>query len=66
MQIDFYYRTFLELKEKKELGFIDPENIMASLNKQMRDALLCNPSGYSDDEVCQILALDGKKIVGCV
>ena len=66
MQIDFYYRTFGELKEEKELGFIDSASIMASLNDKMRDAVLCNPSGFTNDEVCQILALDGKKIVGCV
>lgn len=66
MQIDFYYRTFGELQEKKELGLIDSDNIMASLNDKMRDAVLCNPSGFTNDEICQILALDGKKIVGCV
>ena len=64
MQIDFYYRTFGELKANKELGFNDPYNIMASLNPKMREAVLHNPSGYRDDEVCQILALDGDVVVG--
>lgn len=66
MQIDFYYRTFGELKANKVLDFNDPHSIMASLNPKMREALLCNPAGYSDDETCQILALDGKKVVGCI
>ena len=66
MQIDFYYRTFRELKTQKDLGFIDPEGIMASLNDKMREAMLCNPSGYMDDETCQILALDGQRVVGCI
>lgn len=66
MQIDFYYRTFGELKVNKDLGFDDPEGIMASLNNRMREALLCNPSGYTDDETCQILALYEKRVVGCI
>lgn len=64
MQIDFYYRTFGELKTNKELGFNDPYNIMASLNPKMREAVLHNPSGYREDETCQILALDGDVVVG--
>ena len=64
MQIVFYYRTFGELKSKKDLGFEDPYNIMASLNDDMREAILNNPSRYEDDEICQILALDGNKVIG--
>ena len=64
MNICFYYRTFKELKANKELGLKDPHHIMASLNPQMREAVLHNPSGYKDDEECQILAVDGGVVVG--
>lgn len=65
MEINFYNRTFKELKENRVLGFKDPYHIMSSLGPKMREAMLHNPSGYSDDEVCQILAVDGDVVVGC-
>lgn len=61
----FVYRTYLELRENKTMSVKDPYRIMASLNHSMIEALLHNPSGYSDDEVCQILAVDGDVVVGC-
>ena len=64
MNIHFYNRTFGNLKEGSDLGVEDPYHIMSSLNDKMREAILNNPSGYKDDETCQILALDGKRVVG--
>lgn len=64
MHIDFFYRSFEKLKSKTDLGFKDPYHIMSSLNDKMREAVLNNPSGYEDNETCQILALDGEKVVG--
>lgn len=64
--IIFVERTFGEL----ECGLIpnvqDPFNILSSLTTKMRDAVLHNPSGYANDEVCQILALDGDTVIGCI
>lgn len=66
MSISFYNRTYKELKDDVELGFDDPYKIMSSLNPKMREAVLNNPSGYDEDEVCQILALDGNVVIGTV
>lgn len=65
MEISFYNLTFKEFKQNRALGFKDPYHIMSSLGPKMCDAVLNNPSGYKDDEVCQILALDGDVVVGC-
>lgn len=65
MEINFYNRTFKELKENRVLGFKDPYHIMSSLGPKMREAVLNNPTGYTEEEVCQILALDGDVVVGC-
>ena len=63
--VDFYNLTFRELKTQPDIHFTDPHNIASSLCKSMKEAVLNNPSGYSDDEVCQILALDNGIVVGC-
>lgn len=62
--IKFIERTFKELKNDSVNRVKDPYNIMSSLGPKMREAVLHNPSGYSEDEVCQLLALDGDKVVG--
>lgn len=64
MKIEFYYRTFGQLQKNEQLNVKDPYRIMASLNPKMREAVLHNPSGYSDGEVCQILGVDGDVVVG--
>ena len=63
--IEFYNLTFAELKTKPNIEFKDPYNIASTLNSEMKKAILVNPSGYREDEVCQILALDGDVVVGC-
>ena len=62
--IRFIERTFGELEKGVVPDVKDPYNIMASLGPKMREAVLHNPSGYREDEVCQILALDGDLVVG--
>lgn len=62
--IKFIERTFGELEKGIVPEVKDPYHIMASLGPKMREAVLHNPSGYKDDEVCQILAVDGDKVVG--
>lgn len=64
--IRFIERTFGELEKGIVPNVKDPYRIMASLGPNMREALLHNPSGYKDDEICQILALDGDKVVGTI
>lgn len=64
--ISFINRTFGELKQGISPIVKDPYNIMASLGPKMRDAVLNNPSGFLDDEVCQILALNDDVVVGTV
>lgn len=64
MEPKFYCRYFSELKANTDIGVKDPYHIMSSLGPKMREAILHNPSGYKDDEVCQILALDGDVVVG--
>lgn len=63
--IQFYNLTFRELKNKPDRVFSDPHSIASSLCESMKTAILNNPSGYREDEVCQILALDGDIVVGC-
>lgn len=65
MEIHYYNRTFKDLKAGRDIGVRDPYHIMSSLTPKMREAVLNNPSGYSDDEICQILALDKDVVVGC-
>lgn len=62
--ISFISRTFGELVNGKTPEVRDPYKIMATMNPSMREAVLHNPSGFKDDEVCQILALDGDTVVG--
>ena len=62
--IIFINRTFDQLERDEVPNVKDPYKIMASLGHKMREAVLHNPSGYSKDEVCQILALDGDIVVG--
>lgn len=62
--IKFIERTFGELEKGIVPDVKDPYHIMASLGPKMREAVLHNPSGYRDDEACQILALDGNVVVG--
>lgn len=64
MEIEFYYKTYAELKSNKDLGIEDTYHIMSSLTEKMKDAVLHNPSGYKDDETCQILALNDNIVVG--
>ncbi|NCB96918.1 MAG: hypothetical protein EOM36_00955 [Bacteroidia bacterium] len=63
--IEFYNLTFRELKTKTDRAFTDPHNIASSLCASMREAVLNNPSGYRENETCQILALDNDIVVGC-
>lgn len=63
-KIYFIKRTFGELKAGVMPDAVDPHRIMSSLGPKMREAVLNNPSGYKDDDVCQLLALDGKTVVG--
>lgn len=62
--IRFVNRTFGELERGETPSYKDPHGIMASLTEKMKDAVLNNPSGYREDEVCQILAIDGDVVVG--
>ena len=62
--IFFVNRTFGELERGEKPSYKDPHGIMASLTEKMKDAVLNNPSGYREDEVCQILAIDGDVVVG--
>lgn len=62
--IKFVKRTFGELKRKEIPEVKDLYGIMSSLGPKMRVSVLHNPSGYRDDEVCQILALDEDVVVG--
>lgn len=64
MDIHYYKRTFRELRENIELPFKDPYNIMSSMTSKRREVVLHNPSGCDDDDICQILALDGDVVVG--
>lgn len=63
--IEFYNLTFGELKSYSNRSYADPYNIASSLCEAMKEAVLHNPSGYQDEEVCQILALDNDVVVGC-
>lgn len=63
--IEFYNLSFRELLTKPDRAFSDPHNIASSLCRSMKEALLHNPSGFRDDEVCQILAIDNDVVVGC-
>lgn len=63
--IDFYSLTFRELRTQPDRHTLDPHNIANSLCASMKEAVLHNPSGFKDDEVCQILALDDDVVVGC-
>lgn len=63
--ISFYNLTFGELINGAKVSYKDPYNIASSLCNEMKNAVLHNPSGYSEDEVCQILALDEDIVVGC-
>lgn len=63
--IEFYNLTFRELKTQPDRIYRDPYNIASSLCKSMKEAVLNNPSGYKEDETCQILALDDDVVVGC-
>lgn len=62
----FVNRTFGELEKGEHPSYKDPYKIMASFTSSMREAVLHNPSGYSEEEICQILALDGDVVVGTV
>lgn len=62
----FVNRTFRELERGEASGLKDPYKIMVSLGPKMREAVLHNPAGYREDEVCQILAVDGDVVVGTV
>lgn len=62
--IRFIERTFGELEKGIAPEVKDTYSIMASFGPQMREAVLHNPSGYREDEVCQILALDGDVVIG--
>jgi len=62
--IHYYYRTVKDLRGNKILDFDDPENILDCLNENVRKTFLSNPSTLKDDDVCQIIALDGNKVVG--
>lgn len=64
--IRFIERTFGELEKGIVPDVKDPYNIMSSLGMKMREAVLNNPSGYREYEVCQILALDGNVVVGTI
>ena len=63
--VEFYNLTFRELKTHPDIKYTDPHNIASSLCQSMKKAVLNNPSGYRDDEVCQILAIDNGVVVGC-
>ena len=63
-KIKFIERTFGELERGIIPNVKDPYKIMSSLGPKMIEAVLHNPSGYSNNEVCQILALDGDVVVG--
>ena len=64
MEIHYYNRTIRELRENIEPPFQDPHHIMSSMSKGRINAVLNNPSGCDDTDVCQILALDGDVVVG--
>lgn len=64
MDFNEYFRTAEDLKTNKELGFDDSYHIMDTLNAKMKEAILNKPTGYIPDEVCQYVALDGKKVIG--
>lgn len=64
MEIHYYKRTFRELRENVKLPFQDPHHIMSSMNRGRKNAVLNNPSGCDDTDVCQILALDGDVVIG--
>ena len=63
--VEFYNLTFSELKSTPNIKYEDPYHIASSLCKSMKEAVLNNPSGYREDEVCQILAIDNGIVVGC-
>ena len=65
-KIHFYLRTLKELREGTVLNFEDPEGILNVMNEDVRSAFLANPNNYADDEICQIIALDGNVVVGSV
>ena len=64
VNIEFYYRTVADIKANKDLGFEDPKGILNVMSEDVKAALLANPSLLSENDVCQIIALDGKKVVG--
>lgn len=64
VNIHFYHRTIKDLRENKELGFDDPEGILNCLNENVKQTFLNNPSLETDEDVCQIIALDGNRVIG--
>lgn len=64
VDIRFYYRTISDIKSDKELGFDDPKGILNVLSEDVKHTFLANPSLLSDDDVCQIIALDGNRVIG--
>lgn len=64
--VEFYNLTFGELLSSPRIKLTDPHGISSSLNPEMKKAFLANPSGYKEDEVCQIIAHDNGVVVGCV
>ena len=66
MEVDicYYFRTIADLKTGKDLGFEDPNGILNIMSKNVRETLCANPSLFADEDVCQIIALDGNKVVG--
>ena len=63
--VEYYNLTFRELKTRPDIQYTDSHNIASSLCESMKEAVLNNPSGYRDEEVCQILAIDDGIVVGC-
>lgn len=64
LNIHFYNRTIKDLKENRNLGFNDPEGILGRVNPKLREAFLANPFIKSDDDICQVIALDGNRVIG--
>ena len=62
--VQYIERTFGELENGMVPNVNDPYGIMASLGPKMRDAVLHNPSGFRENEVCQILAVDNGIVIG--
>jgi len=64
LDIKFYNRTIGELRSGKELSFEDPSGILKVMSEKVKETLLANPSVITDDDVCQIIALDGNRVIG--